>query len=127
MSVKKITDDDYAYPEVLRTLPDPPETLFYLGSDPSAWLDKPKVAIVGSRKVTPYGMQVTAQLAGALAERGVVIISGLALGVDSIAHQACLEAGGTTVAVLANGLDKIYPASHTALGNRIIAQGGTVL
>jgi DNA processing protein len=77
--------------------------------------------------VSAYGKQVTAQLARELAERGVVIISGLALGVDGIAHQACLEAGGTTVAVLANGLGKIYPATHTHLGRRILEQGGTIM
>lgn len=127
MTVKKLTLQDNAYPSDLRDIAEPPQILHYLGADPSLWLDKPRVAIVGSRAVSPYGKQVTAKLARELAERGVVIISGLALGVDGIAHEACLEAGGTTVAVLANGLDKIYPATHTQLAKRILDHGGTIM
>jgi DNA processing protein len=127
MTVKKLTIIDNAYPSVLRDIAGPPLTLFYKGADPSGWLDRPRVAIVGSRAVTPYGKQVTARLAGELAEQGIVIISGLALGIDGIAHQACLEAGGTTVAVLAGGVDKLYPATHASLGNRILEQGGTIM
>ncbi|HSX05472.1 MAG TPA: DNA-processing protein DprA [Candidatus Saccharimonadales bacterium] len=127
MNVKKLTQQDNAYPLPLTAIPDPPQELFYLGVDPSEWLHRPRVAIVGSRAVSVYGRQVTAQLARELAERGVVIVSGLALGVDGIAHTACLEAGGTTVAVLANGLDKIYPATHTQLAKRILEQGGTIM
>lgn len=112
---------------MLRDIPAPPKELFYLGAEPSSWLDRPRVAIVGSRGISAYGQKVTAQLAGELAERGIVIISGLALGVDGVAHRACLEAGGTTVAVLANGLDQIYPASHTQLAQQLLQQGGTIL
>jgi len=126
MIVKKLTEQDNAYPSRLRDIPAAPKELFYLGADPRTWLDRPKVAIVGSRGVSTYGRQITAQLATELAQRGVVIVSGLALGVDGIAHQACLEAGGITVAVLANGLDKIYPSSHTQLGERILSSGGTL-
>jgi DNA processing protein len=127
MYVKKLTVQDNAYPSLLRDIAGPPQELFYKGADPGDWLTRPRVAIVGSRAISTYGKQVTAQLAKELAERGVVIISGLALGVDGIAHQACLEAGGTTVAVLANGLDRIYPATHTSLGKRILGQGGTIM
>jgi len=127
MDVKKLTISESAYPSLLRDIAGPPQQLFYRGAEPAAWLEKPRVAIVGSRAVSPYGTQVTAQLARELAERGIVIVSGLALGVDGIAHQACLDAGGTTVAVLANGLDKIYPSTHTRLGERILQQGGTIM
>jgi len=127
MKVKNLTIQEDGYPAVLRDLSSPPKELFYLGAEPSTWLTKPRVAIVGSRGVSPYGQQVTARLSRELAEHGVVVISGLALGVDGIAHQACLEAGGTTVAVIANGLDKIYPASHTQLAQRILEAGGTIL
>src|SRR5436190_10880770 len=96
------------YPAVLRKIPLPPKQLYCLGENPNQWLDHPKVAIVGSRKVSPYGKQVTAQLAGELASSGVVIISGMALGVDSLAHLAALETGGITVAVLPTALDNIY-------------------
>jgi len=127
MEVKKLTLHDNAYPLDLANIAKPPEVLYYEGADPSEWLNRPRVAVVGSRSVTPYGKQVTEKLSRELAEQGVVIISGLALGVDGIAHAACLDAGGTTVAVLANGLDKVYPANHTALARRIIEQGGTLI
>ncbi len=127
MKVKKLTPHDIAYPSVLRDIAGPPQELFYIGADPAEWLSRPRVAIVGSRHVSPYGQQVTAQFAADLAKQGVVIISGLALGVDGIAHQACLDAGGTTVAVLANGLDRVYPATHTQLAHRILEQGGTLI
>lgn len=127
MNVKNLTINDTAYPSELRNIASPPKELFYLGANPSSWLSRPKVAIVGSRGVSAYGQAVTARFAAELAERGIVVVSGLALGVDGIAHQACLEAQGTTVAVLANGLDKIYPASHTTLGKRILERGGTIL
>jgi DNA processing protein len=87
----------------------------------------PSVAIVGTRKPSSYGKEVTQQLAYDLAKKGIVIISGLALGVDGIAHRAALEAGGTTIAVLANGLPQIYPATHKDLADQITKQSGAVL
>src|SRR5947209_3604972 len=99
------------YPPILSQIPAPPPQIYFRGADPSNWLDKPRVAIVGSRKVTSYGRLVTGQLAGELADFGVVIISGLAYGVDSIAHQSALESGGITVAVLPSSVEEIYPAS----------------
>lgn len=127
MKVKNLTLHNDAYPYRLRDIPTAPEQLFYIGADPAEWLARPKVAVVGSRGVTPYGRQVTERLVRELAGHGVVVISGLAIGVDGIAHTACLDAGGTTVAVLANGLNSIYPASHTALARRILEQGGTIM
>jgi DNA processing protein len=127
MNVKKLTLEHSAYPSVLKKLPTPPKELYVLGTDLADILARPRVAIVGSRGVSAYGQQVTASLAGDLARHGVVIISGLALGVDGIAHQAALEAGGTTVAVLPCGLDQIYPATHTQLAKRILEQGGTLI
>jgi len=87
----------------------------------------PSVAIVGTRRPTPYGKEVTHRLAYDLAKRGVAIISGLALGVDAIAHQAALDAGGTTIAVLGNGLDHIYPSRNQQLGKQIVKKGGALL
>lgn len=87
----------------------------------------PSVAIVGTRKPTIYGKEVTHQLAYELARRGVVIVSGLALGVDGLAHRAALEAGGITIAVLANGLPDIYPAAHASLAADIIKHGGAII
>jgi len=90
-------------------------------------LKRPRIAIVGARGVTPYGRQVTLQLAGKLAEQGIVIISGLALGVDSLAHQAALDAGGLTIAVLPGSIDQIAPSSHRWLAEAIISTGGTLV
>lgn len=102
-----------------------PDSLFVAGKLPDS--RRPAVAIVGSRKPTPYGQEVTHRLAYDLAKRGVVIISGLALGIDSIAHRAALEAGGTTIAVMAHGLHTIYPASHKGLAEQIIKSGGAIV
>jgi len=88
---------------------------------------KPRVGIVGARKFTPYGRETTVSIATALAREGVCIVSGLALGIDSIAHKACLDAGGKTIAVLPSGLRNIYPASHFTLAKNIISTGGLLI
>ena len=85
------------------------------------------MAIVGTRKPTPYGKEIAHKLAYELAREGVVIISGLALGTDSIAHRGALEAGGITLAILANSVDYIYPRSHSSLAEQIIREGGAIL
>ena len=114
------------FPESLRNIPVPPKQLYILG-DIDAALAKPKLAIVGSRKVTPYGKAVTLKLSREAAEQGIVIVSGLALGVDGLAHQGALEAGGTTIAVLPCGLDQIYPRTHHHLAKQILEQGGVLV
>ena len=113
------------FTSVLETIDSPPNYLYIAGKLPEERL--PTVAIVGSRKPTPYGIEVTQKLAADLARSGVVIVSGLATGIDSIAHQAALEAGGITIAIVANGLHKIYPASNLALAREIIANGGAII
>lgn len=118
---------DSHYPERLRRLSDAPTALHTVGAPLDPLLRPPCVAVVGSRKVSPYGRQVTEQLAGQLAELGVTVISGLALGVDGIAHQAALEADGNTVAVLPAGLSRIYPATHRRLASQILKQGGALI
>lgn len=85
------------------------------------------MAIVGTRKPTPYGKEVTYRLSYELASKGIVIVSGLALGVDGIAHQAALDAGGTTIAVLPTPLERIHPQTHRELAERIIQGGGALL
>jgi len=87
----------------------------------------PTVAIIGTRRPTPYGRQVTERFASELASKGVVIVSGLALGVDALAHQATLDAGGTTLAILANALPDIRPMTNHAIGERILASGGAII
>jgi len=87
----------------------------------------PRVAIIGTRQPTRYGKEVCHMLAYDLAKKGVPIISGLALGIDGIAHQAALEAGGNTIAVLANSVDQIYPRTNQGIGENILASGGVIL
>lgn len=122
----KVTLSINEIPEPLRLIPGAPEELFLLGSLHET-MARPRVAIVGSRKVTAYGRGVTSQFAGELAEKGFAIISGLALGVDGLAHKAALDAGGITTAVLPTGVDRIYPSTHQQLAKQIIAQGGALL
>lgn len=127
MKVKKLLKDGSSYPAVLRDIPSPPKELYYLGAAPETWLTRLRVAIVGSRGITPYGRAVTTELATQLAERGVTIVSGLALGVDAVAHEAAVKAGGMHIAVLANGLDQIYPATNTDLARRLLQTGGAIV
>lgn len=126
MNINKLKLNSPDYPAYLVNIASPPKVLYTLGDIPPL-LDMPKLAVIGSRRVTPYGRQVTQQLAGEAAARGIVIISGLALGVDGIAHQAALDAGGKTIAILPSGLDTIYPASHRQLALQILKQGGGLI
>ena len=89
--------------------------------------ERPRVALVGSRRPTPYGEAVAEQLGLELARAGVVVVSGLALGVDAAAHRGALNAGGVTVAVMGTGVDLIYPAAHTVLAEAILAGGGALV
>lgn len=125
MKINHISPEKNEYINILTSVDSAPKTLYYLGILPQK--RQPSVAIVGTRKPTAYGKEVAATLAEQLARRGVVIVSGLALGIDAIAHKACLDAGGTTIAVLGNGLHKIYPHTNRALGERIIAEGGAII
>jgi DNA processing protein len=125
MKINKVTKQHKQYPAYLLEISSVPKELFYLGEPPEAYL--PAVTIVGSRKLSPYGREVTYQLAYDLAKQGITIVSGLALGADGVAHQAAIDAGGRTTAVLANGLDEIYPASHRNLAIEILKKGGTIM
>jgi DNA processing protein len=113
------------YLTVLQEVAHPPKGMYCVGALPRDL--RLSVAIVGTRRPTPYGKAVTFELAYALARRNVIIVSGLAFGIDAVAHEAALEAGGTTIAVMAGGLDHIYPASHTRLAERIVDGGGAIL
>lgn len=115
------------FPEVLAHIPDPPKQIFWQGTAPTEWLSLPRVAIVGSRKVSAYGHSVTTKLAGEMARAGIVVISGLALGIDAQAHAAALDAGGLTVAVLPTPLDKVHPSAHRGLAQRILDSGGSLI
>ena len=119
--LEPIASFDHRYPPLLACVPDPPPVLWIRGTADT--LTRPAVAIVGSRAATPYALQVARRLAGELAQRGVVVVSGLARGVDSSAHEGCLEAGGETIAVLGSGLDRVYPAEHHKLSRKIACKG----
>ncbi len=122
VSLLSIVDDEY--PECLKSIVDPPPFLFVRGKIPS--LHK-VLGVVGTRDVTPYGQMITDRLASDLTRNGFVIVSGLALGVDSCAHESCLKNNGKTIAVLGSGVDFIYPSSNINLANRIIKQSGAVI
>jgi len=114
------------WPPRLRDAPGRPLVLFVRG-DPAALARTPSVAVVGSRAATAYGLLAAEDFAGALARAGVAVWSGLARGIDGIAHETALAAGGVTVAVLAGGIDVVYPPEHDPLARRIAAAGGCVV
>jgi DNA processing protein len=115
---------DPRYPALLNCVADPPPVLWSRGA--AAVLGQPAVAVIGSRAATKYALEVGARLATELAERGVVVTSGLARGVDSSAHRGALEGGGTTIAVLGSGLDNVYPPEHDDLAQDIASNGVVV-
>lgn len=127
MIVKKLTFKDSGYPKMLRELAQPPQQLYVMGSPLKTLLKQPRVAIVGSRKITPYGRQVTATLAKELVRRGIVVVSGLALGVDAWGQQTAVEAGGRVVAVLPSPVERVVPAANRWLARRIVEQGGSLV
>jgi DNA processing protein len=116
-----ITRADDAYPQCLREIFASPPILYVRGD--RTILRKHAVAIVGARSPTVYGKQAARKIAEELTQRNLVVISGLARGIDTVAHEATLDSGGKTVAVLGSGIDKVFPASNRTLGDRIIANG----
>jgi len=116
--------EDPAYPPLLRELAVPP-ALLYVHGDP-ACLRAPGLAVVGSRKCSAYGRRQALWLASELARAGLTIISGMALGIDAAAHEAALAAGAPTIAVMGTGMNRVYPARHRALRERIAASGAVV-
>jgi len=124
--IKTVSINDKNYPKLLKEIKDPPEVLFYRGEL------KPKencFAVVGTRMSSPYGKQVALEIAGDLAEAGLIIVSGLAPGIDTFSHQAAVERGKRTIAVLGTGLDEksIYPQSNLKLAEKILETGGALI
>ncbi|MBI2845457.1 MAG: DNA-protecting protein DprA [Chloroflexi bacterium] len=119
--IKVVTWSDKNYPEKLRSIHDPPPLLYRKGEllSQDGWA----VAVVGTRSPRPYGRQIVEEIASDLARSGVTVVSGLARGIDSLAHRAALEAGGRTIAVLGSGIDVLYPEEHKPLAEAIIKQG----
>lgn len=119
-----VTWDDASYPEALRQIHDPPLFLYVLGELTAQ--DACAVAVVGSRDASPYGRHMTATIAEGLAGRGITVVSGMARGIDAVAHDSALRAGGRTIAVLGSGIDVVYPSEHHRLHMRIAKTGAVV-
>lgn len=122
--IRPIPVDDEGYPPLLRTIVDPPPILWCLGA--AGVLTRPAVAIVGSRAASSYALEVAGRLGAELAGRGVTVVSGLARGADGAAHRGTLDGGGSTIAVLGSGVDRIYPPEHDALAASICKDGALV-
>jgi DNA processing protein len=122
--IQILTWDDEAYPPRLKDIEHPPPVLYIRGEVLPE--DHFAVAIVGTRKATSYGRQITEEISTFLATNGVTVISGLARGVDAIAHAATLKAGGRTIAVLGSGVDRIYPSEHRDLAEKVMARGALI-
>ena len=125
LKINKTTPDQTTFLQRLSNIAKKPKCLYYIGELP----ENPSltVAIVGSRRPTAYGRTVTEQLASALAHHQVPVISGMALGIDALAHTATLDAGGQTIAVIPSGLDNPYPKTNQQLARRILLSGGALL
>jgi DNA processing protein len=122
--IQLLTRDDEGYPAALAQIPAPPPLIYVRGrlEEVDGW----SVAVVGTRAPSTYGRDVARRIAGDLAGAGITIVSGLALGIDTIAHAAALEAGGRTVAVLASGIDQVYPERNRGLANEIMTRGALI-
>lgn len=121
-----LTIDDANYPKLLKEIYDPPFCLFVRGELKA---EEFNLAVVGTRKFSPYGKQVTIDLVSELALQGITIVSGLALGIDGIAHETALQNGGRTIAILGTGINRqhVYPAQHCRLADNIVLGGGAVI
>ena len=125
MEIKQISPLEHDFTEVLKALVLIPKMLYYYGNLPEK--RQKTVAIVGSRRNTKYGYEVAYKAAYEAAKAGAVVVSGLAYGIDSVAHRAALDAGGVTIAVLGTPINQIYPAAHKGLAREIIMSGGAVI
>lgn len=125
MKINDTTPDKHKFLQIVVNIPNPPKKLFYIGELPERRI--PTLAVVGTRKPTTYGVEVTNRLVGDLASKGVVIVSGLALGVDTLAHKAALQTKGTTLAVLPCGLNTIAPRTNRDLAISILAHNGALI
>ncbi|NCF75141.1 MAG: DNA-protecting protein DprA [Xanthomonadaceae bacterium] len=125
--IKIVTIQDSNYPKLLKKIKNPPFLLYYKGKLDG--LKKATLAIIGTRKASPYGKRSAFNIAKKIAENNITIVSGMALGIDTIAHQAALEANMSTIAVLGSGLDQknIYPSANQNLANKIISTKGALI
>lgn len=122
-----LTQQDVQYPKLLHEIPDPPWMLFIRGSKECTTLTQPGIAIVGTRSCTVYGKNVARTLADSLGQNGWTIVSGLARGIDAHAHQSAVDSNALTIAVLAGGVDQVYPPEHRSLADQIVRSGGLLI
>jgi len=122
-NIKILCLEDEEYPKLLKQIHDPPPIIYFKGE----LAPKNSIAIVGTRIATRYGLETAKRFAGELSSLGITVVSGLALGIDSAAHEGALDAGGNTIAVLGSGVDKIYPPSNSGLAARILDNGGALI
>ena len=125
MQIEEIKIEDNEYPEKLRKIKNPPFKLYAIGN--KELLNKPSLAIVGTRHITEYGTKNCKYFTQKIVEKDIPIVSGMAIGTDSIAHKTALEYGGETIAVLPSGFDNIYPKANKNLFEKIINQKGLVI
>lgn len=123
MTIRRVRRRETAYPPLLAAIHDPPPCLWLRGDGDVSLLAVPAVAVVGARSCSAYGRAVARMLGRELAAAGLVVVSGMARGVDAEAHRGALEAGGPTVAVLGCGIDRDYPSAHAELARRIGERG----
>lgn len=123
--VKKLKIGDSDYPFWLSQVNSPPKILYIVGNEKI--LKEKSITVVGSRKMSLYGKRMTEKFVGELIAVGLVIVSGLARGIDGVAHRNCLAGKGKTIAVLGHGLDRIYPPEHKGLAKQIVLSGGVLL
>lgn len=127
MQIEEISINSEKYPKKLKKIYNPPSKLYIIGN--KEIINQKGIAIVGSRKATNYGKKVTLEIAKKLSQKGINIISGLAIGVDSYAHIGCIQANskGKTIAILGSGIDKIYPKENIELARKIVRTGGCII
>ncbi|MEA3355598.1 MAG: DNA-processing protein DprA [Patescibacteria group bacterium] len=125
VQVKEIKLKDKRFSFLLSQISGPPKVLHVVGNEKI--LNNKAITVIGSRKMTVYGRETTKRLVRDLVDKNFVIVSGLARGIDGVAHRSCLEAGGKTIAVLGHGFDRIYPPEHRGLAKQIIIKGGCLV
>ncbi len=127
LGINTISAEEETYPKLLKEIEDRPPVLYVKGREIDQIFSGKAVAVVGTRKVTDYGRQVTEIITRGLVKAGLVVVSGLARGVDKIAHETTINNKGKTIAVLGGGLDLIYPPEHQGLAKRIVESGGAII
>lgn len=125
IKINRLLLSDRKYPESLKNIKNPPEQLYYIGN--IDLLSNKSIAIIGSRSCSDYGIRMAEKFSKELTEHGICIVSGMAKGIDGVAHKNCLESGGNTIAVLGCGVDIIYPKQNQNLYHEIINNGGLII